>query len=167
MRTTTYEDRENLWKLIKDIRFGMLTHRDADGVLHSQPLTTQNKALDEDARLYFFISRQGEVYERVQSDPRVGLTYADPGADSYVSVGGMAAISENAAKKRELFSTLVKAWFPGGVDDPDLALLTVDIDRAEYWDMKESQTVQLFKMAKAAITGEPPQLKADHRELTL
>ncbi len=33
-----------LWDLIKDTRFGMLVHRHGDGLLHSHPLTTQNKA---------------------------------------------------------------------------------------------------------------------------
>ncbi len=42
-----------LWKLIKDIRFGMLTHRSATGQLHAHPLTTQNKDIDEQSELYF------------------------------------------------------------------------------------------------------------------
>jgi general stress protein 26 len=35
---------DTLWDLIHKTRFGMLTHRDADGQLHSQPLTTQNRS---------------------------------------------------------------------------------------------------------------------------
>ncbi len=46
---------ETLWKLIKDIRFGMLTHRHSNGMLHAHPLTTQNRAIDEHGELYFFI----------------------------------------------------------------------------------------------------------------
>src|SRR4051812_47535661 len=38
---------QHLWEMIKDIRFGMLTHRHPDGGLHSHPLTTQNKELGE------------------------------------------------------------------------------------------------------------------------
>ena len=52
---------ETLWKLIKDIRFGMLTHRTSTGMLHAHPLTTQNKKLDTHADLYFFISQKGEL----------------------------------------------------------------------------------------------------------
>ena len=40
---------ETLWALIKDIKFGMFTHRNAHGVMHAHPLTTQNKSLDEAA----------------------------------------------------------------------------------------------------------------------
>jgi general stress protein 26 len=95
------------------------------------------------------------------------VAFADKGKDAYVSLSGQATISNDKAKIQELFTPMAKAWFKGGVDDPDLALLTVNIRHAEYWDMKESQMVQLFKMAKAAITGEGPNLKADHREVQL
>ena len=53
--------RETLWKLIKDIKFGMLTHRHANGMLHAHPLTTQNRSIDEQSLLYFFIPRNGEL----------------------------------------------------------------------------------------------------------
>jgi hypothetical protein len=51
---------------------------------------------------------------------------------------------------------MTEAWFPGGVDDPDVALVEVTITHAHYWDVKENKLLQLFKMAKAAVTGKPP-----------
>ncbi len=147
---------ETLWKLIKDIRFGMLTHRTSTGMLHAHPLTTQNRLLDEQAELYFFISQSGELYERLLTDGEVNVSYADPDEDSYVSVSGQARFVEDRALKEALWSPMAKAWFPGGVSDPDLALLAVRIRHAEYWNVDESKMVQLFQMAKAAITGEPP-----------
>lgn len=168
MNTATHvsEDHETLWDLIKDIRFGMLTHRHSNGMMHSCPLTTQNKALDENSLLYFFISRKSELASALTADANVNVSYAHPGDDRYVSVSGLATISEDQAKKEALWSSVAKAWFPGGVNDPDLALLEVNIHHAEYWDVTESKMVQLVKMAKAAITGEPPQL-GEHKALTL
>ena len=160
-------DQQNLWDLIKDIKFGMLTHKHANGELHSHPLTTQNKSADEGANLYFFISRKSELGQRIQQDGNVNISYADPGADSYVSVSGLATISEDQAKKEALFTSMAKAWFPGGVNDPDLALLKIAIGHAEYWDVKDSKMVQLAKMAKAAITGEPPKKLGEHKELSV
>ena len=49
----------------------------------------------------------------------------------------------------------------------DLALLAVRIRHAEYWDVRESKMVQLLKMAKAAVTHEPPHRLGEHKELTL
>lgn len=167
MSTTAANDHQTLWDLIKDIRFGMLAHRHDDGLLHSHPLTTQNKALDEQSTLYFFVPRNGEIARHVPADASVNVSYADPGDDSYVSIAGQAQILEDQAKKEQLFTAMSKAWFPAGPTDPNLALLAVRIVDAEYWDVKESKMVQLAKMAKAAITGEPPQDMGEHRKLNL
>ncbi len=160
-------DAQKLWSLIKDIRFGMFTHRHANGMLHSQPLTTQNKSLDEESTLYFFISRQSEIARQIQQDVHVNVAYASPGDDSYVSVSGEAAIIEDQAKKEALWSPMAKAWFPGGASDANLALMEVRIGHAEYWDVTQSKMVQLAKMAKAALTGERPKDLGEHKELRL
>lgn len=164
--TDASEDHKKLWDLIKNIKFGMLTHRHSSGMMHSCPLTTQNKKLDENSMLYFFISRKSETAAALLTDANVNVSYAHPGDDSYVSVSGKAAIAEDQAKKEDLWSSVAKAWFPGGVNDPDLALLEVSIQRAEYWDVKESKMVQLAKMATAAMTGKQPHL-GEHKELNL
>ena len=78
--------------------------------------------------------------------------------------GGHATISEDLETKKKLFNALAKAWFPGGAEDPDLELVEVRIMGAEYWDIKESKTTQLLKMATAAVTGNKPEM-GEHREL--
>ena len=160
-------DEHTLWTLIKHIKFGMLTHRHDDGHLHSVPLTTQNKANDEGMALYFFISRKSEIATCIAKDANVNVAYAHPGNDRYVSVSGKATVIEDQTKKNDLFTSFAKAWFPGGATDPDLALLQVNIGHAEYWDVKESKMVQLAKMAKAAMTGKPPEKLGEHKELSL
>jgi general stress protein 26 len=155
-RSTT-ESREQLWDLIKDIKFAMFTTRHpSNGHLHARPMTTQNKRMDEDDKLWFFMSRKGDSVEDLASEPTVNVSYADPGRDSYVSVSGTAVVSQDKAKARELWNKMTEAWFPGGVDDPDVALVEVTITHAHYWDVKENKLLQLFKMAKAAVTGKPP-----------
>ena len=162
-----HTDEHTLWTLIKDIKFGMLTHRHTDGQLHSAPLTTQNKADDEGMALYFFISRKSEMAMCIAKDSKVNVAYAHPGDDRYVSVSGHASIVEDQTKKDYLFTSFAKAWFPGGATDPDMALLQVNIGHAEYWDVKESKMMQLAKMAKAVVTGEPPEKMGEHKEMSL
>lgn len=160
-------DHDTLWDLIKGIKFGMLTHRHSDGDLHSQPLTTQNKSVDEGAKLYFFISRTSEIASHVMLDDHVNVAYTNPSDDSYVSVSGQALIVEDMGKKEALWSSMAKAWFPGGPTDPNLALLEVRISHAEYWNVKESKMVQLLKMVTAAISGKPPGSMGEHKELNM
>ena len=155
---------EVLWDLIKDQRFAMLSHRHTDGKLHSHPLTTQNKTLGEDGCLYFFVSRSSEVGQRVQQDGNVNLAYANPDKDTWVSVTGTARVLEDLAKKKELFNPIAKAWFPGGPEDPDMELVEVRIDEAEYWNVKENKLLQLLKMGKAAVTETRPKM-GEHKEV--
>jgi general stress protein 26 len=129
-------------------------------------LTTQNKSIDEGSTLFFFISKKSELARAIAADGNVNVSYADPGDDSYVSVSGNAAVVEDQAKKDQLWNKMAEAWFKGGSTDPDLGLLEVRIHHAEFWDVDDSQMVQLFKMAKAAVTGTPPKM-GEHKELRL
>jgi general stress protein 26 len=154
--------------LIKDIRFAMLTTRQADGGLRSRPMTTQSDPDDPDGReacLWFFASRTGEAVDDLHQDPMVNVGYADPGRDSYVSVSGKASLVDDDARKKRLWSKMTQAWFPGGPEDPDVALIRVQIEQAEYWDVKESKVTQLFKMAKANFTKEPPTGMGEHGKI--
>ena len=154
--------RDKLWKMIKDIRFAMLTTRHGNGHLHARPMTTQNKELGSDDSLWFFMSRKGDPVDDLRSVGTVGVVYADPGSDTYVSVSGSAAEVDDLAKKRELWSKITEAWFPAGPTDPDLALVQVRIAHADYWDVKESKLVQLIAMAKAAVSHRPPTQLGEH-----
>lgn len=147
---------ERLWSLIHDIRFAMFTTRHPNGHLHARPMTTQNSRLDEDDTLWFFMSRGSETVEDLQREPDVNVAYAHPGKDDFVSVAGQAEVIEDAAKKQQLWTKQAEAWFPGGVDDPNLALVRVTIVHADYWHAKDSKLTQVVKMATAAVTHKPP-----------
>jgi general stress protein 26 len=156
-----------LWDLIQDIRFAMFTTRDAAGELHAHPMTTQNSKVDEENSLWFFMSQTSDTVTDLKASPEVCVIYGDPGKDAWVSVSGSAAVVDDMGKKKQLWSVMTKAWFPKGVDDPDLALVQVRISNASYWNVKESQVVQLFKMAKAVVTGKPPTDLGEHAEVKL
>ena len=163
----TRNERELLWKLIRNIKFAMFTTRHGDGHLHSRPMTTQNQGIEADEGLWFFMSKSGDPVKELKADPIVNLVYADPSEDTYVSVSGTAAMLEDGAKKKQLWNKLAEAWFPGGPTDPDLALVQVQIVQASYWDVKESKLVQLYEMAKAAVTGKPPVDLGEHGEVRM
>jgi general stress protein 26 len=163
----TSASRDKLWKMIKDIKFAMFTTRHGNGHLHARPMTTQNKGLEADESLWFFMSKKGDPVADIKADPTVNLVYANPSSDTYVSVSGSAALIEDAAKKEQLWGKLNEAWFPGGPTDADLALIQVQIVHANYWDVKETKLVQLLTMAKAAVTGKPPTGLGEHGEVRM
>jgi general stress protein 26 len=144
---------EKLGKLIKGIKFAMLTTAEADGSLRSRPMATQRTKFD--GRLWFFTKESSPKVKEVRGDRHVNVSYADPDDQNYVSVTGTARVVTDRAKIRELWNPAYRAWFPKGVDDPEIALLRVDVTRAEYWDAPSSAMAHLYGMAKAAVTGRP------------
>ena len=87
-------------------------------------------------------------------DPRVNVAYSNPDDNTYVSVFGRGEMSKDKAKMEELWSPILKAWFPEGLDDPHLALLKINIEEVEYWDSPNSKLVQLAGFVKAMVTGQ-------------
>ncbi|MCC9138261.1 pyridoxamine 5'-phosphate oxidase family protein [Pontibacter silvestris] len=152
------DQKENLHKLvdkIKGIKFAMMTTMDEDGSLHSRPMATQETK--EDGILWFFTGYESaKSYEILKNDSHVNISYADPDNNVYVSVSGRANVLKDKQKIEELWTPVMKAWFPEGKDDPNIGLIKVTIDKAEFWDSPSSAVVNLFGMAKAAITGEQP-----------
>jgi len=142
---------KKLDSLIKDMRFAMLTTVCPDGSLRSRPMATQRE--DFDGVLWFFTSAAEPKVREIEHDPHVNVSYADPDKNNYVSVSGRATLVRDKVIMKELWNPFYKAWFPKGLDDPQLALLRVAVEQAEYWDSPNSKLVQLGGFLKAVITG--------------
>lgn len=148
---------EKIKELTEGIDFCMLTTNDG-GVLRSRPMSTQQTDFDGD--LWFFTSEDTHKVEEIEKDDRVAVAYSNPGKNTFVSISGKGSISKDKAKMEELWSPVLKAWFPEGLNDPKLCLLKVESDQAEYWEGSSSTLVQLFGMVKAIATGQ----EADYGE---
>ena len=48
---------------------------------------------------------------------------------------------------------MYKAWFPAGEDDPNIAVLRIDVTEADYWEASSSRIVRGLKYLAAAATG--------------
>lgn len=150
--TTHSEAVEKLGELIKDIKIAMLTTAATDGALHSRPMGTLQKPFD--GTLCFFTDiESGKVYE-VQADQNVNVAYTETDANTFVSVAGRAKVSRDRAKIKELWNPIMKAWFPDGEDSPNIALLEITIESAQYWDSPNNKIVNLAGFVKATLTGE-------------
>ena len=118
-------------EIIGRIRIAMLTTLTADGAFRSRPITTHGARFDGDL---WFLTRMGSAkIEEVRQHRRVGLTYARSEDNSYVALTGTAEVVVDAKKAEELWDPSYRAWFPEGPNDPDLALIKVSVEMAEYW----------------------------------
>lgn len=154
---------QNLRSKIKSIRFGMLTTLNGDQSLSSRPMTQQQ--LDDNGVLWFFLSDTSLLASDLRQHPNINVTFAEPSDSIYVSISGNAELVKNREKAEELWSPAVAAWFPEGINDPHLSLIKFTIHAAEYWDSHSNKMLQLFAIAKAAISGEPPKDIGEHEKL--
>ena len=148
---------EKIRELTEGIDFCMLTTVDGDH-LRSRPMSTQQFEFDGD--LWFFTDDNTHKIDEIERDNRVCVAYSKPEDNVYLSVSGRAEVVKDRTKIEELWSPILKAWFPEGIDDPTLCLLKIPVEQAEYWDAPSSKIVQLFGMVKAIATGQ----EADYGE---
>jgi general stress protein 26 len=141
-----------LWSMIKDIRFAMLISEDGD-LLRSRPMAVSQRAFD--GTLWFFTRADSHKVADMQHDDRVAVSYADPDSRTYVSLSGHARLVRDSDVIKEHWNEAARAWFSEGREDPDIALLRVNVEAAEYWDAPSSAMVQLYGYTKAALTGRP------------
>lgn len=163
MQDKREESIEKLNELIKDVQFAMLTTNDG-GVLRSRPMQTQD--FDFDGDLWFFTSSETHKAEEIERDSRVNVAYAAPNDNTYVSVSGTASIIKDQEKIDEYWNEALKAWFPEGKDAPDLVLLKVAVEQAEYWDAPSSTVAQALGFLKALATGEKADV-GENEKITL
>lgn len=61
-------------------------------------------------------------------------------------------IIRDQLKSQELWNPFVEAWFPEGPQDPNIVLIRVQADTAEYWDSPWAVGTVL-SLAKTKLTG--------------
>ena len=152
---------QKLRKLIKGIKFAMLTTADENGNLRSRPMATQEA--DAEGDLWFFTRLDTAKVEEARKDEHVNVSYSQPDEHRYVSVSGLAQIVRDPEKMRELWNPAYKAFFPEGLDDPQIALMRVMVYEAEYWTSPSSYIGQAIGFVRAFITDDKKALDDNQR----
>jgi general stress protein 26 len=127
-------DHSKIRQLVRRIRIGMLTTINTQGQLHSRPMSTLS--VDENVNLWFFTGKDTMKALELTKDSRVNLSYADPEGQHFLSLTGVGELVRERTKLEELWATEVEAWFPLGLNDPNLTLLRFSPARAEFWTVK-------------------------------
>jgi general stress protein 26 len=121
-----------LHDLIEDISVAMLVTVMPEGALRSRPMMTQ--AMRDEGELWFLTQEDSSIGHDLAQEHAVNVAYADAEHHRYVSVSGQATLTRDREKQQQLWKPGYERFFPRGPDDPDLALLKVRIESAEYWD---------------------------------
>lgn len=119
--------------------------------ISARPMSTQE--VEDDGTIWFFSSKQSNKNREINKKVKVQLLYGDPGKSDYLSVEGTAEIVINQSKFDDLWTPIIKTWFQGGKDDPNLSLLKITPQDAYYWDTKHGKMASFAKMLASMVSG--------------
>jgi len=149
------EELDRIAEIVTSADVAMLTTEGADGSLHARPLAVLQKTFERSIR--FLIEDPSPKVEEIRANPRVNVAFSSK--KGFLSLAGTARLVENdEAAVDELWGPAAEAWFPGGRQDPEIVVLEVLPDSAEYWAKTETGLVAAAKATKAFFTKEQPDI---------
>ena len=158
---------DKLYSLIDDLEIAMMTTRRPDGHLESRAMANQKRAAGADL---WFVTADGTAKLRdIERDPHVNLAYYKDRTREWISVSGLATISRDRDKIRELYAPDWSFWFPKGADprhgtadDPRFVLIGVDVQAAVFLEVNKPTPVVLYELVKGWLSGDTPELGETH-----
>ena len=141
-------------KLVNEINVCMFITNNANSSNefdHTRPMWTIE--VEDSGAVWFFTDIRSIKVEEVSKDQNVHLVYSHPGKESYLDVWGRGTVVTDKQQIKDKWTPMVKAWFPGGIDDPNISLLKVQPEQLYYWDAEAGKMVSFLKIIAGAITG--------------
>lgn len=156
--TETTAPHSKLCDLIKDFHTVMLVTRTEGGELRSRPMALAE--VESDGTVWLLTDRHSNKLDEISRDAHVNVTAQS--SSKFVSISGAANQVEDREKIAELWNEAWKVWFPGGPNDPNLVLISINSTTGEYWDNSGLSGIQyLLKAGKAYLTGSRPEVGDD------
>ncbi len=134
--------------IINDSHIGMFTTINEEGALVSRPLAVQD--VKDDGDMWFFTSANASQVAHVRANPAVNVSFGQ--RTEWVSVAGTAEVVTDRQLIHQMWNQVVEAWFPDGPDTPEVVLLHVDSDSAEYWTSPGGTAATVLQWIKSKVT---------------
>lgn len=122
-----------------------------NGDLQSRPMGATQ--VDESGDIWFFSPKSSNKNRQIEADPEVYLMFIESGKQHYLSLTTEVAVVVDQKKVDELWNDFMKAWFPGGKQDPEISLLRASVVKGHYWDEKDGHLIGMLKAGLKALTG--------------
>ncbi len=146
--STPQELERKLWKALSSDRIVMLGLDGAESG-HTRPMTAQTEG--EKSPLWFFTGKDNQIVKRLGTAQRATATFTAKGHDLFASLQGTLHQHNDRATIDRLWNRFVAAWYEGGKEDPNLALLRFEATQAEIWENENS----LIAGVKMLIGADP------------
>lgn len=142
--------RDNLTSIIEDASVAMLVTQQKDGKLVSRPMQLQKVEFDGD--IWLLTRTDTDKYDEINVNNRVNVAIA---GKSYASISGTAEFVDDKARKKEFWNPIYEKMFDVAYDDPQLVLIKVHAESAEYWETG-STVKSVYNFVKKVVGKEEP-----------
>ena len=146
---TDTESISKVTDIINSAHIGMLTTINEEGALVSRPLAVQD--VKDDGDMWFFTSANTSQVAHIRANPAVNVSFGK--RTEWVSVAGTAEVVTDRQLIHDMWNQVVEAWFPDGPDTPEVVLLHVDSDSAEYWTSPGGTAATVLQWVKSKVTN--------------
>lgn len=144
---------EKIKELVKQAQTCFFCSNIKTGIPFStRPMSVQK--VDDDGTFWFLTANDSHNYEEVSRDPFVHLLFQGSAHSDFLNIYGMATVSADKEKIKELWEPILKVWFTEGIDDPRIAIIKVEPSQGYYWDNKHGNAIAFLKMTAGAIIGQ-------------
>jgi general stress protein 26 len=142
--------REKFFEVLKKFDTAVLTTIDSDNQFHARPMAIAE--VEEGGDIIFLTDKSSGKTREIEDDPRVSVSCQNGWKDTVV-LRGSATIFRDVAKAKKIWKKSFQTWFPGGPDDPNIAMIRVRAEAGEYWDNSGVQGIKYMVKAVKAIAA--------------
>jgi general stress protein 26 len=146
--------KDELLALLDEFDTAMLVGLEADGTLRARPMGLQHERI-AGCDLWFVTADDTHKTEEIEHHRDVNVCCLRTRDRAYVSLSARARVERSPHEVRRLWQPSWKLWF--GDEQPEdggIALIKLDIERAEYWEPEGGRLRVLYAMAKSLVTDE-------------
>ena len=151
------EQADRLKALLNKFGTAMLVTHAGGDKMRARPMAIAH--VEDNCDLWFITARETAKVHEIENEQAVTIVCQD-GGELCVSFSGVAQLVDDRRKVYEFWNSGFEPWFPRGKDDPEIRLIFVRGDEAEFWDKKGASGVKyLFEKARRLAGGEHVQEK--------
>ena len=143
---------EKMKELIDDAKSCFFCTADVSGHAgDSRPMSVQE--VDEQGNIWFLSAADSHKNQALETDATVKLYFQGSAHSDFLELNGVANVSRDKSRIKELWKPVHRTWFTEGENDPRITVIKVTPSDGYYWDTKHGPVVSGIKMLMGAATG--------------
>ena len=141
--------------LLPQFKSAMMVTHGSNGDVHVRPLALQGDLAAFGGVLWFFTDERSRKVQESGGGVPVSIICQSDQQSAYLHLTGEATVVRDLPKMRELYSPILKTWFPDGLEDPYLTLIKFEAYGGAYWDSPGGTLQGLVAFGASLVTGVP------------